>query len=120
RLGVASHYVRLWSWLRWPITSSVIALGAAVAYHILPDVAQRFRLVTPGSVLGTAAWLAATWGFDQYASHFGRYNVTYGALGGVIVLLTWVYITGFVFLMGGEVNAIVERHRARERLRAHG
>jgi membrane protein len=120
RLGVANHYVRLWSWLRWPFTSAVIATGSAVAYQILPDVAQRFRLVTPGSVMGTAAWLAATWGFDQYASHFGRYNVTYGALGGVIVLLTWCYITGFVFLMGGEVNAIFERHRARERLRARG
>jgi membrane protein len=107
RVGVAKEYVIAWQWLRWPITAFVIMLGAALAYHFLPDVRQRFRFATPGSVLGTLVWLAATWGFDKYVSHFGRYNVTYGSIGGVIVLLTWFYITGFVFLMGGEANALL-------------
>jgi len=106
--GIAHEYVIAWSWLRWPVTALVIMLCAALGYYLLPDVRQKFRFITPGSVLGTLAWLVATWGFSQYVAHFGSYNVTYGSIGGVIVLLTWLYISGFIFLMGGEMNAIIE------------
>ena len=81
-----------------------------IGYYLLPDVVQEFRFITPGSIFGTLVWLAATWGFSFYAGHFGSYNVTYGSIGGVIVLMTWLYISGFVFLMGGEINAILEDH----------
>ena len=107
-LDIGRAYVVAWSWLRWPVTALVIMLCAAIAYYVLPDVKQEFRFITPGSVLGTLVWLGATWGFSMYASHFGSYNVTYGSIGGVIVLMTWFYLSGFVFLMGGEINAILE------------
>jgi membrane protein len=110
RLHIAREYVVVWSWLRWPITAAVIMLCAALGYYLLPDVEQQFKFITPGSVFGTLAWLGATWGFSQYAAHFGSYNVTYGSIGGVIVLMTWFYLSGFVFLMGGEINAILEDH----------
>jgi len=108
-VGVAHEYVLVWSWLRWPVTAVLIMLCAALAYYLLPDVKQKFKFITPGSVLGTVAWLVATWGFSKYVSHFGSYNITYGSIGGVIVLLTWLYISGFIFLMGGEMNAIIEQ-----------
>jgi membrane protein len=85
---------------------------AALAYYFLPDVKQEFKFITPGSIVGTACWLAATWGFSTYVSHFGNYNITYGSIGGVIILMTWFYITGFIFLMGGEINAILEHASA--------
>jgi membrane protein len=109
KLHVARAYVLVWSWLRWPVTAFLIMSTAAFGYYLLPDVKQQFRFITPGSVFGTLAWLLATWGFAQYATHFGSYNVTFGSIGGVIVLMTWFYIAGFIFLMGGEVNAILER-----------
>lgn len=109
-LDVAKEYVIIWSWARWPVTAGVIMLAAAIGYYLLPDVVQEFRFITPGSIFGTLVWLAATWGFGFYAGHFGSYNVTYGSIGGVIVLMTWLYISGFVFLMGGEINAILEDH----------
>lgn len=108
RLGIGTGYVFVWSWLRWPVTAGVVTLCAALGYYLLPDVKQKFKFITPGSVIGTIVWLLATWGFSIYAGHFGSYNVTYGSIGGVIVLLTWFYITGFIFLMGGEMNAIIE------------
>jgi membrane protein len=111
-LGIADEYIFAWRWLRWPITAAVVMLAAALAYYFLPDVEQEFKFITPGSVFGTLIWLAATWGFDQYVTNFGSYNVTYGSIGGVVVLFTWFYITGFVFLMGGEANAIIEHHSA--------
>jgi membrane protein len=108
RVGLEHQYVFLWRWLRWPVTAVVIMFSAALAYWLLPDVKQKFKFITPGSVVGTVVWLLATWGFSVYASNFGSYNVTYGSIGAVIVLLTWFYITGFIFLMGGEMNAIIE------------
>ncbi|HLK92367.1 MAG TPA: YihY/virulence factor BrkB family protein [Polyangia bacterium] len=110
RLHIAHAYVVAWSWLRWPVTALVIMLCAALGYYLLPDVEQQFKFITPGSVAGTLVWLCATWGFSQYAAHFGSYNVTYGSIGGVIVLMTWFYLSGFVFLLGGEINAILEDH----------
>jgi membrane protein len=107
-VGIAHEYVIVWSWLRWPVTALLMMLCAALAYYVLPDVKQTFKFITPGSVIGTLAWLLSTWGFSVYAGNFGSYNVTYGSIGGVIVLLTWFYISGFLFLMGGEMNAIIE------------
>jgi membrane protein len=107
-LGVARWYALIWAWLRWPIIALVLMFVVAVLYFALPDVKQEWRFITPGSVTGTLLWLAATYGFTQYAEHFGKYNVTYGSIGGVIVLMTWLYITGIVFIIGGEVNAALE------------
>lgn len=107
-LGLGEEFALLWSWLRWPATALVIMFVAAVGYYLLPDVEQRFRYITPGSVSATGLWLLSTWGFTQYVSHFNRYNVTYGSLGGVIILMTWLYISGLVFMIGGEVNAVIE------------
>jgi membrane protein len=108
RLGIESAYLLIWRWLRWPVTAAAIMLAAALGYYALPDVRQKFKFITPGSVIGTLFWLLATWGFSQYVAHFGNYNVTYGSIGGVIILMTWFYISGFIFLIGGEINAILE------------
>ena len=113
RLGVQQEYAMAWSLLRWPITMGLIMFVAAVLYYFLPDVEQEWRFITPGSVLGTGLWLLATWGFTQYAEHFGKYDAMYGSIGGIIVLLTWLYLTGLIFVLGGEVNAILE-HAAHE------
>jgi membrane protein len=108
RANVAIEFQVVWSWLRWPATALVFMLAVAIAYYCLPDVEQEFRFITPGSVAGTVLWLLATWGFTQYVEHFAHYNVTYGSIGGVIVLLTWLYISALVLILGGEVNAVIE------------
>ncbi|MBX5481573.1 MAG: YihY/virulence factor BrkB family protein [Myxococcaceae bacterium] len=105
---ISEAFAMVWSLARWPFTAMVVMLAAALCYYLLPDVQQRFRYITPGSVTATGLWLLSTWGFSQYVEHFGRFNVTYGSIGGVAVLLLWFYISGLVFLVGGEVNAVVE------------
>jgi membrane protein len=107
-IGIADAYVVVWRWLRWPVTTLAIMSAVALAYYLLPDVKQKFKFITPGSVLGTLAWLAASLGFGFYVGHFGSYNVTYGSIGGVVVMMTWFYITGLILLMGGEINAVLE------------
>ncbi len=108
-LDIADGYVIVLRWIRWPLTAIMITLGSALSHYLLPDVEQKLKFITPGSLIGTLVWLLASWGFATYVSHFGSYNVTYGSIGGVVVLLTWFFITGFILLMGGEMNAIIEQ-----------
>jgi membrane protein len=120
RLGewIASHlhvlnvYHAVWSWLRWPFTAALVMLVLALCYWRLPAVRHRYQFLSPGAVLASVLWLLSTWGFTQYVELFGSYNVTYGSIGGVVVLLLWLYVTGLIFIIGGEVNAILEQAEA--------
>lgn len=120
KLQVVEVFHVIWSWLRWPFTASLVMLMLALCYYVLPDVKQRFKYITPGSMLGTVLWLTSTWGFTQYVEHFGKYNVTYGSIGGVVVLMLWLYLTGLIFILGGELNAILEHASRDARAKAKG
>jgi membrane protein len=100
-------------WLRLPVAGVVMMLMWALLYYVLPDVEQRFRFITPGSVFGVVLWVVASWGFSKYVTSFGSYDKTYGALGGVIVLLFWMWLSSLVLLVGAEMNALIE-HRSPE------
>jgi membrane protein len=101
------------TWLRLPVAGLVVMFLWALLYHVLPDVEQTFKFLTPGSVAGVLLWVLASWGFSRYVSSFGSYSKTYGSLGGVIVLLLWMWISALVLLLGAEVNALIE-HRSPE------
>ena len=101
------------TWLRLPVAGAVMMFLWALLYYVLPDVEQSFKFITPGSVLGVVLWVLASWGFSQYVSHFGSYDRTYGSLGGVIVLLLWMWISTLALLVGAETNALIE-HRSPE------
>jgi membrane protein len=108
-LGIRSAFLSVMPWLRWPALGAIFMVTAGLAYWFLPDVKVHFRFVAPGAALGALTWALATWGFGQYAAGFGDYDVTYGSLGGVMILLTWLFLSAFVILVGGELNAVVER-----------
>ena len=104
-------------WLRLPLAGFVMMLLWALLYYALPDVEQRFKFITPGSVIGVVLWVIASWGFSLYVSNFGNYDATYGSLGGIIVMLLWMYISSVVLLLGAESNAVIE-HKSEEGKRA--
>lgn len=85
-----------------------LVLAMANVYYFAPDVEQKWKWITPGSVFAFLAWLGSSLGFSYYVSHFGSYNKIYGSIGTFIVLLTWMYLMGFVVLVGGEINANIE------------
>jgi membrane protein len=95
-------------WLRWPVAAVIMILIVACLYYLLPDVEQDFKLITPGSVVAVVAWVVASLGFSLYVGHFGNYEVVYGALGSVIVLLLWIWISALAILLGAEINAVIE------------
>ncbi len=104
-------------WLRLPLAGVLMMFVWAMLYYVLPDVEQKFKFITPGSVIGVLVWVLASYGFSKYVSNFGKYEATYGALGGVIVMLLWMWISAQVLLLGAEVNAIIE-HKSAEGKRA--
>jgi membrane protein len=94
----------------WPVLLALTIFGLAVLYRSGPSRENAaWRWITPGAVVATLLWLVGTIAFSVYAANFGSYNATYGALGGVIVLLTWLWLSAFVVLLGAEVNSEIER-----------
>lgn len=106
-VGLASA----WEVLRWPVAVVLLVLMMWLVYYLLPDRSMKgsARPALIGAAVGTALWLAATIGFRFYVSHFGRYGDTYGFVGGIIVLLLWLWITSMAILFGGEVAATLEQ-----------
>ncbi len=99
-----------WTWkvLQWPVIFVLVAPRPRCVYYFAPDAEQDWVWVTPGSVLATVLWLLASLGFKLYVARFGTYTETYGAIGGVMVLLLWFYLSGVVILIGAELNAEIE------------
>jgi len=99
-----------WSWkiLQWPVIFALATLGIAIIYYYAPDAVQEWVWITPGSVLATALWLVVSLAFKFYVVHFTAYNATYGAIGGVIVLMLWFYVSALAVLVGAELNAEIE------------
>jgi membrane protein len=88
----------------------VAAAGAGLLYRYGPDRRNaRWTWITPGSVLTAGLWLLVTLGFGFYVSNLGHYNATYGSLGAVLVFLTWLYLSAFIFLVGAELNSEIEK-----------
>ncbi|MGI8926760.1 MAG: YihY/virulence factor BrkB family protein [Tepidiformaceae bacterium] len=103
---------------RFPLAVVLVMAAMAFLYWKAPNIDVPFAWVSPGAVLFTITWLLATTLFGLYVAHFASYNATYGALGGVIVLLLWFYLSSVVMLLGAEINAIGEEVRDAKKLEA--
>jgi membrane protein len=106
--GLGPVFAWTWKILQWPVVLGLVAIGAGLLYYFGPDAEQEWVWVTPGSVLTAVLWFVASLGFKFYVVNFGAYTETYGAIGGVMVLLLWFYISGLVMLLGAELNAEIE------------
>ncbi len=95
---------------RWAIIVLTLLLGFALMYYLGPNAKQKFRWITPGSVVGVLLLTLASLAFRFYVTNFGQYDATYGSLGAMIILMLWLYIAGLVLLAGSEVNVVYEQH----------
>jgi membrane protein len=114
-IGLGSTTVDVWNFAKWPVLLVVVSFMFALLYWAAPNVKHPgFRWISPGGVLAVIGWLIASGAFALFVSNFGSYNKTYGALGGVVVFLVWLWISNIVILLGAEFNAELERQRAIE------
>jgi membrane protein len=112
-VGLGRVFTLVWSVAQWPVVGLAALTGLALVYYFAPAMAQKWYWVTPGSLFALVAWLAMSTGLRFYVSNVGNYNVTYGSIGGVILLMLWLYLSGVVLLVGAEVNSEIERAAAR-------
>jgi membrane protein len=122
---VGSHFVRwlgtglrghpgivlAWKAIQWPAAIFFVTIACALIYHCGPNLKERRRWhwLTPGSAFGALIWLAASFAFRTYLHFFNNYSATYGSLGAVMILLAWLYVAGLAYLIGGQINAEIER-----------
>lgn len=107
--GLGATFTFFWTIAQWPLTILLVLLALELIYYFAPNIQQRWELFTPGALFAIALWLLISFGFRFYVSRFGNYNATYGALGAVMVLMLWLYLTGLAILLGGEINSVLRK-----------
>ncbi len=112
-IGLGDTGAAIWSYARWPVAFASVVTAFGIVYAFSPDIEpRRMRWITPGSTVAVGAWLLASLGFSVYLSNFSSYGAAYGAFGGAIALLLWLYITANAFLFGAELDKTIELSQA--------
>jgi membrane protein len=106
--GYGESFETVWQIVRWFGIIGFVMFALDLLYYTAPNLEQRWRIITPGALFALGGWLLVSFGFRFYVARFGNYNATYGALGGVMVLMLWFYLTGVVILIGGEINSVLQ------------
>ena len=109
-VGLGSVFELAWSVVQWPVLIFLVMFAFALVYYFAPDVEQRFRWVSPGSVVAVVLWVVFSLLFSLYVNNFSSYNATYGSLAGVAILMLYLYYTALIVLTGGEMNQIIEQY----------
>lgn len=109
-LGLGTAFDWIWNISRFPIAVVFIMFLLSLLYYFGPNVEQSFIFVSPGSIIATILWIAVVFGFQIYLM-FSNPGSAYGTFGSIIVLLFFLYVTGIVFLLGAEINAVIGRQK---------
>jgi membrane protein len=110
--GLEQTAVDVWNIAKWPVLFLIVSFMFAFLYWAAPNVKQPgFKWISPGGMVGVLVWIVASAAFAFYVASFASYNKTYGALGGVIIFLVWLWISNIAILLGAELNAELERGR---------
>lgn len=111
--GFKEGFLSVWNSIRWTITPLFILIIFSLIYWIVPNKVLKWKNAIPGAIFAGLGWIITTYGFSFYVSNFANYSGTYGSIGGVIVLMMWLYFSSIVLMVGGQVNAVwLERKEA--------
>ena len=117
-IGQDARFVRWWVLLRWPAILMAVIGGGVVLYTAAPKLPISAWRALPGAVLGGSSWVALTAIFGWYITNFAAYNRVYGSIGGVIVLMLWMYVGAIMLLLGAELNGALYHRRLSSRQKA--
>jgi membrane protein len=108
-LGAGDLFQRVWSIVQWPLALFFVVFAVDLVYYAAPNADTRWVWVSPGSLVATGLWLLSSLGFKLYLQYVSNIALVHGALDSVIVLLLWLYLSGFAILIGAELNAEIDR-----------
>jgi membrane protein len=117
RFGLGAAFDTGWGIARWVGAGILVMFVWAVVYKFQPNTDAPFRIFTPGAFVGVLGWLGISALFGVYLGHFNSYETTYGALGGAIIFLTWLWLSNMAMLFGAEVNDVLADLRRERRAR---
>ena len=111
-VGLGAVFQVFWNIVRFPVLLCVVLFAFALVYYFAPNVEQRFRWVSPGSIAAVVLWLLFSLAFSLYVNNIGSdsYSATYGSLASVAVLMLYIYYSSLIVLVGGEMNQVIEEH----------
>jgi membrane protein len=107
--GMGALFTAVWNIVQWPVLIACVFTAITLVYQLAPWVEDRRSWVSPGSAFAVGGWLLVSLGLRQYVGVFGGYNTTYGSIGGVILLMLWLYLSGLVLLVGAEIDSEIHR-----------
>jgi len=111
-LGLPPEAILVWDIAKWLVVIVLAVVIVAVLYYATPNVKQpKFRWISVGALVALGVWALASVAFGFYVVNFSSYNKTYGAIGGIIVFLLWMWISNLALLFGAELDAELERGR---------
>lgn len=113
-LQLASETNTFWTQIRLPLAAMLAFAALAILYYYAPEARQRFIHILPGAITAAVFWMVAGSAFRLFVRNFGNYNATYGSLAAVVILLAYFWLTGFIFLVGAEINALMKRMEVEE------
>ncbi|MCY9669738.1 YihY/virulence factor BrkB family protein [Paenibacillus alginolyticus] len=105
-IPISTKQVALWNNLRWIANFIIVFVVFIGVYYIAPNTCLTCKSVLPGAIFAAVGWQLTSLGFSFYVNNFTNYSATYGSVGGIIVLMTWFYISALIIIIGGEINAI--------------
>lgn len=115
-LGLHPIVVLLWQAIQWPAAILFVSAACSLIYYCGPNLKDRhWHWMTPGLAFGAAVWLIGSLGFRMYLHYLNHYSTTYGSLGAVMILMLWLYLAGLAYLLGGTINAEIQRAAERGR-----
>jgi membrane protein len=98
--------------IQWPAAILLVLTALSLVYWLAPAAGRRWHWITPGAIFAVLAWLLMSLGLRLYVARVDDYNATYGSIGGVIILMLWLYLSGVALLIGAEINSAVEQATA--------
>ena len=114
-VGLKESIDLLIKFISWPLLAFTFNFALVLLYRYAPyRKAAKWRWITMGSSIATVLWIAASIGFSFYVSRFASYNETYGSLGGVVIMLMWLYISAYIVTLGAVINAATEQQTAKD------
>ncbi len=105
RMGYTTEFIKLWDTLSRLVSAIILFLIFTGLYWIAPNVKLKCRSAFPGAAFATIGWIISSLGLTFYVGNISNYSLTYGSIGAIIVLMVWLYISAFIIILGGEINA---------------
>ncbi len=110
-LGLEEGFLAIWNSIRFTIPAIIIFIVCTIIYWLAPNVRLNIASVLGGALFAAVGWLLTSYLFSIYINNFGNFSATYGSIGGIIILMLWLYISAMILVVGGQINSVMKERR---------